>query len=272
MTRLFGCICNQPDRVAQALEPVHRVLVASAPISRWGIGYVHAGEVLLSLTPRRSEQDIDFYEHLSRLRSDYLIGHATADDGLTGNINTQPFRFRRWLFAQEGTVEDLGRIQTDLLEGVPDFLRRNLKGKTPAEHVFYTFMSMLQHTKSIEDPNLPLLRIREALHDALVKIHDVLRKAGARASGNGGVLGSLGNLITSNARSLVAVRLSKPLYMRRLSVLSSDRPNAGKDSTFRGVLAVSSDSHPGEGFEEIPERSALLISREINAEIVPLQP
>ena len=51
MTRLFGCISNQPQRLGEALAPARGALVARGPLSRWGVGYVHSGEVLLSQHP-----------------------------------------------------------------------------------------------------------------------------------------------------------------------------------------------------------------------------
>ena len=101
MTRLFGCICNQPQRLDEALESVRTVLVARAPVSRWGLGYVHSGEVLLTLHPRQASSEVDFYALLAGLNSDYMIGWAGAEDELRGDANTQPFRYRRWFFAQE---------------------------------------------------------------------------------------------------------------------------------------------------------------------------
>ena len=47
-----------------------------------------------------------------------------------------------------------------LAEHVPEYLRRNLKGRTPAELVFHVFLAMLHDEGSIDDPNLPLAGVR----------------------------------------------------------------------------------------------------------------
>jgi glutamine amidotransferase len=262
MTRLFGCICNQPERLALALEPVRHVLVAEAPVSRWGLGYIQSDEVLLTRTPRRSPTDVDFFETLQRIDSDHVIGHAAEDDGLSGNDNTQPFRYRRWLFAQDGTRADMSQVYSRIADLIPEFLRRNLKGKTPAELMFYTFLAGLHEKNAIDDVNLSLAVSRTALASTLERIEAVLAEAGIAAPP--------GNLITSNGRWLMAARLDQPLYLRRLMVPMSDRRGARSHTTFKGVLVVSTDRDPGEGFEEIPSRSALLLSREVRADVVPI--
>jgi glutamine amidotransferase len=244
--------------MVEALDAVRGSLRASAPVPRWGLGYVQGGQVLLSRTPRLSEQDVDFYTSIERLTTDYIIGHAAGDDGLRGNENTQPFRYRTWMFAQDCHVPEFEKVQAALLEHLPPFLRRNVKGKTPAEHLFNLFLAFLHDGGKLDDPNLPLAETRRALRDAAALFASLETKAGLSESG-------LGNVIVSNARSMLAVRLGGPLYTRRLKV-----PEEGEADTFRGVFAVSCPENPGEGFEEIPERSALAIWRDLRTEIASL--
>lgn len=259
MAHLFGCICNQPERLSEALAPVRHVLVAGAPVLRWGLGYIQSNEVLLSQTPRRSDQNVDFYEALTRIRSDYVIGHAAGDDGLHGSENTQPFRYRRWLFAGEGTVAGMDRLQPRLLERIPEFLCRNARGQTPAEYVFCLFLAALHARNAIEDTNLRLDEQRSVLAEAI--------DAMERGMHEERISGGIDNIIVSDGRSLVAVRLEQPFYMRRLVLPGVKRRGP---STFKGVLVVSAAVHPGEGFEVIPPRSVLLLSREVQAEVSPL--
>lgn len=261
MTSLFGCICNQPQRVGEALAPVRSLLAAAPPVARWGLAYVQSGEVLLSRTPRTSEVPVDFFEAIENVPSDYLIGHASntnVADGLSGNANTQPFRFRRWMFAMEDVAEHHHELAPRLLEHVPEYLRRNIKGKTLGEHVFHVLLSFLHDAGSLDDPNLDTQASRRALRDAFALVYGEITKAGVQAS--------LGNAIVSNSRSMLALRLDAPLYLRRLKVPVSKRDA----ETFKGVLAVSTAADPGEGFEEIPARSVLAVSRDIRTDIASL--
>jgi predicted glutamine amidotransferase len=267
MTRLFGCICNQPQRLDEALESVRTVLVAKAPVARWGLGYVHSGEVLLTLHPRQATTEVDFYALLAGLNSDYMIGWAGAEDELRGDANTQPFRYRRWFFAQENAggpptaAEHLHEIQGQLLQHIPDYLRRNIRGRSPAELVFHLFLSMLHDAGTLDDPNLAPTHIRRALRDTVALVDAV--------SGKAGTSWQHGNIVLSNSRSMMAVRLDEePLQVRRLKQQKDPRR---PESQFKAVLVVSSQDLRGEsGFEELPPRSAVAISRDVTTDIVEL--
>lgn len=259
MTCLLGIICNQSERMARALEPVHSVLVAPAPVARWGLGYAQGGEILLSRSPRLHTEDVDFFAALQGLRSDCVIAHACPPDNFSGNINTQPFRYRQWMFAQEGCAPSAPAVQAAVFEHVPDFLQRNIRGRTLDEQLFHLFLSHLHRVGSLDEANLSPERTCELMSDAL----RTFRSAVGKPEG----LVELGNVMLSNGRSFVAIRLGQPLYLRRLTIPA---PRSGRDDSFRGVLVVSASSAPGEGFEEIPIHTALRVSRDVHTDIAPL--
>jgi len=161
--------------------------------------------------------------------------------------------------AQDNTLTDgFAEIQGGVLEHIPDFLRRNLQGKTPAEHLFHLFLAFLHDSGLIDDVNLGTENVRRALRDTVALVQNLAARAGLE--------GSPGNILTSNGRIMLAVRLDETLCLRRLKIDSHEK----EPSTFRGVLALSSKDHPGEGFEEVPRRSVLEISRDLNIQIADL--
>ncbi len=255
MSLLFGCMCNEPHRIGDALAPVREFLVAPAPVVRWGLGYAQDGAILLSRSPKLSEEDVDLYDAVVRHRSDYLIGHVGTADGLRGSNNCQPLRFRQWMFAQFGGAETFSEIHPTIVDQLPGFLARSIKGHTAAEHIFHLFLAFLHDAGTIDDPNLPVHDTRRSLRDALAMVYGMLTKAGKEAH--------LGNLVVSNSRSMLAVRLEAPLHVRRLK-LTRELDEKG---TFRGVFALAGVDEPGEGFEQIPLRSALLVHRDVTTEI-----
>jgi glutamine amidotransferase len=261
MTALFGCICNQPQALGTALEPVRTVLVHGEPVVRWGLGYVQSGEVLLSRHPRGAHGGVDFYEGIRQVQSDYIIGAAVlADDGRKGNANTQPFRFRSWLFAQEGEIPRFPEIQDKLREHVPDYLQRNIKGQLSAEYVFHLFLSMLHDAQTLDDFNLDIHDARRALRDTLAFVYSVMAQ--------NGVEGRLGNLVCTNGRSMLAVRLGpRPLFIRRLKEQADPKL---PESEFKAVLIVSAEENPGEGFEDLPDRAVVAVRRDVTTDVVDL--
>jgi predicted glutamine amidotransferase len=259
MTCLLGVISNQPERMAHALEPVRGVLVASGPIARWGLGYAQGGEILLSRSPRLRHEDLDFHAAIQGLRSDCVIAHACAPDELSGNTNTQPFRYRQWMFAQDGCTPGTPESRAAISEHIPDFLLRNIRGKTLNEEVFHVLLAHLHRAGSVDDVNLSPERSLQIVSESLRTWHAAAEKAGISTG--------LGNLMLSNGRSFLAVRLGQPLYLRRLTIPA---PRSGRDDSFRGVIVASAPANPGEGFEEIPRQAALRVSRDVHLDVAPL--
>jgi predicted glutamine amidotransferase len=257
MNRLFGTICNEPQRLHEALEPVRGTLFVPGPVQQWGLGYAQGGEVLLQRNPRSADQ-IDMYDALAGVKSDYIIMHAAEADDYKGNYNTQPFRYKKWLFAQSGGVDNFDEIKPALIEHIPDFMLRNIRGKSPAEHVFHVFLAFLHDAGVVADHNLPLAQSRRALRDTLAMVFSLITRAG----GDRGP----GNIIVTNSRSMLAVRVDAPMHVRRFKA-----PGKDKGHEFRAVLIASDGDDPGEGFEAIPKRSVIMVSRDLQIDIVELE-
>jgi hypothetical protein len=155
---------------------------------------------------------------------------------------------------------------------VPEYLRRNPKGRTPAELIFHIFLAMLHDEGNIDDPNLPTQATRRALAATLRLVEAELEKIGRD---KGAV--HLGNVALSNGRSMVVARpaTAEPLRLRKLW-LTDDRgkPEQGPEA-FRGVLLVAghgnsngdaprtNDVDATNGFEDVPANHAVLVSRDL---------
>lgn len=257
--KLFACMCNQPKRLSTALAPVRAVLSAGPPVSRWGLGYSQGGDVLLVRTPKSSTKPVDLAGPLTEIPTDCAIAQAVNDDRFGGTDNTPPFRFRRWMFAMTGTP-DLDAATPRLLEHIPEYLRRNLKGRTPGELVFHVFLAMLHDEGSVDDPNLNLQATRRALAATMKLVRSEAPHPLA-----------LGNVALSNGRSMLVARVDQePLRLRKLWV-NDDRGQ--RDETFRGVLLVSGgDGDPKDGFEDVPPRHAVLVARDLQLSFAGLEP
>ncbi len=260
--KLFACMCNQPLRLWAALAPIRPVLLAQPPVSRWGLAYSQSGDVLLVRTPKSSAKPVELAGPLAEIPTDCAIGQAVIDDRYSGTDNTPPFRFRRWMFAQSGQP-DLDAIAPRLIEHVPEYLRRNLKGRTPGELVFHVFLAMLHDEGAVDEPNLPVQTTRRALAATIKLVTSEQAKAGIPEGG-------LGNLFASNGRSmLIGHHADAPLRLRRLWVLDD---KGARDEAFRGVIFVSGgDGDPKDGFEDVPN-GAVMITRDLQVQFADLNP
>ncbi|HLL25274.1 MAG TPA: hypothetical protein VK427_24230 [Kofleriaceae bacterium] len=262
-------MCNQPLRLSAALAPVRAALVAQPPVSRWGFGYIQGGDVLLARTPKASTIPVDLAGPLGDIATDCVIAQAVNESRYTGTDNTPPFRFRRWLFAQTGAPE-LEDIAPRLLERVPEYLRRNLKGRSPSELTFHVFLAMLHDEGSIDDPNLSTQAARRALAATLHLVEGELDKIGRDKSTIG-----LGNVALSNGRSMIVARpasSNQTLRLRKLWLLDDrGKPEHGPEA-FRGVLLVVGNGDTVEGFEDVPANHAVLVGRDLQFTLADLAP
>jgi predicted glutamine amidotransferase len=261
--KLFATMCNQAQRLLEALGQARSALVAKPPVARWGLGYVQSGELLLARTPRPSTTPVDLFAALDGVKSDCVIGHAvdgraSATATTRGTDDTPPYRYRRWMYVQDGPPT-CGAAWEPLAAQVPDYLRRNIKGKGTAELTFHVLLAKLHDDSAIDDVNLPMPVLRRAVADATRMVSLELTKAG--------ISEAIGNLAVSNGRCMLVARIASPLWLRRLHIAAE---RGGRDETFRGVLLVSGDFAGSDGFEEIPASSAVTVTRDLRVDVHPL--
>src|SRR5471030_2827404 len=80
-------------------------------------------------------------------------GVATALSNSARPFNehtTLPLRFKRWLFAAAGEPDTLSPIRSALVDGLPAFLRRSVKGDSAVEALFFTFLSRLRDAGQLD--------------------------------------------------------------------------------------------------------------------------
>lgn len=192
MARLVGFIANRPDLGARALnlnldaftvrvpDPANAPPSAEGPGSvSWGVGFYQGAEILLKRRPFDERTELGFPELVRDIRAEVLIGHVrTATVGALRTENTHPFRYRQWLYAQTGTLPLFaeasgnsalpgGRLRARMLESLPQFLARDVRGDTDAELAFYLFLSFLHDANKLDRVDISAADARGALRSAL---------------------------------------------------------------------------------------------------------
>ena len=267
MGRLVGYMANRTDRLRAALYQ-EREVVATRPASGpagFGIGFYQGGEVLHKKRPSLSEADVDFQELAKDVQSDCVVMHLRQPTvGDFRSHNTHPFRFRRWMFAHTGTVDRFDALEDRLRETLPDFLRRNVRGRTDSEQVFHVILSFLHDVGQLDaidvDTNAVLgaLRAGVALVDRLV----------AEVGGNDSAL----NMLLTNGRHMFAVRRGSPMmFVERRGLhdppdhLTPSKPNA--PTTLRYVMVVSDGPNTPPDWTGLEDRSVAVIDRNLEVSV-----
>jgi glutamine amidotransferase len=281
MSLLFGYMANEPERVRCALHAARGTLQVptDALVESWGLGFYQGGEVLLQRRPRAAPGSIDFYAQLRELRTDAAIGEVRsrlpdAPAAPPSDEGGQPYRFRSWLFASQGGWSGFPEARAALLERVPEFLRRNLRGTSASEHLFHLFLSFLHDAGKLDDPELTVGPARDALRATLA----FADRLAAKSAEGPGPLG----MVAMSGRLLLAAWRGRPLSLRRLRGIADcpvcrepgDRGRDGKrvaHEHLRAALVLSREAPLEEsGWEALPDASVVTVSHSVEIGVEPL--
>ncbi|AKJ05261.1 glutamine amidotransferase [Archangium gephyra] len=241
-----------------------------------GIGAYAQDDVLLRRFPR--DADLTLESLAPRHETEALLFQGRRlPVGLSLEENTQPFRSRRWLFAHQGQVEDFASVRAGLLDEVPDFLKRQIRGETDSEVAFALFLKRLWETGHGDDPRLPAEVAGRLLMDTARSLSQASARAGAART-------STVNLLATNGYILVATRLGgQPVYYTRLEGTDSCEVcglTPGMPDTQPGVVAhrrrrsvvVATHLKRPAGWVELAEGTALTVEADLQVRHVPPAP
>lgn len=241
----------------------------------YGFGHYGGGSVLLGKRPTGAAQPLALGELVGRVDSEAVLAHARyATVGNAKDENTHPFRFRRWLFAHDGTIEAFDRVKPRLIAALPDFLRRNLMGDTDSEHAFMWFLKLLKDENRIDDHDLDAGTAARALAGTVRQLETFSREAGAQRA-------SRLTFVATNGRIMVATRRGGPLHYALLEGIvpcalhEIDLQTPESDPRVRPhrrVKAVAFANHllSQNGFIEVPEGSVVAVSRSLQVAVSPI--
>ncbi len=299
MGRLVGYMANRTDRFRAALHQERAVLGSrgqSTGPAGWGVGFHQGGEVLHKKRPQL-DASIPWVQLASDVQSDSIVCHLrTPTVGDLHSYNTHPFRFRSWLFAHTGTIERFGHVRARLLEAIPDFLRRNIRGKTDSEHLFHLVISFLHDAGQVDNPDVPTHQVVAAVRSAVALVDRLTAEVRGERS--------TVNLVLANGRQMIGVcrggpmmfverrglhdppeetlpaRAGAPSVLRYVMIVSdsarvpsSDAPEADSpeaDSSGTDSSGIGSSRKEAEDYRRVDDGSVVAIDRQLQVTIAPL--
>lgn len=276
MARMVGFIGNRPDLGAPILAFEREVLrerSGGQPMG-WGIGFHQAGEVLLRRRPLDEREVVDLSEAAADIRTDVLIGHVRhASVGGLRTENTHPFRYRSWLFAATGTIQGFERLRPRLLDSMPAFLSRNVRGETDSELLFYLFLSFLHDAGMLSDGGVEPERIRGALR-ATVALVDRLSAEEGQPANEGDALVTNGEVVIAlhrSARAAYRVLSGRHDAEEVLTTVGAERTRIpGIEATHFSLVACGVGAQLPPRWTSLGERSLLTLRRAMSPEVEPL--
>lgn len=264
MARLIGYMANRADRLRDAFHQ-ERLAVAGLPADQrgaWGIGFYQGDEVLHKKQPAPDGEPIDWDVIANKIKTDCAIAHLRqATVGGFNVDNTHPFRLRQWLFAHVGTLHAFEEIHEPLLSGLPDFLRRNIRGNSDSELFFHMVLAGLHTRNQLEAAEPSDTTVIESIAEAVRTIDE------RAASASPGAPSTL-NMILSNGRTMYALRRGAPFGHSEHVGLQDpvepgeERPRPGSP-TLHYVMLISGGHEVPKGYETLADASVASIHRDL---------
>jgi predicted glutamine amidotransferase len=261
MARLIGYMANRADRLRDAFHQ-ERVAIARTPTDQsgaWGVGFYQGDEVLHKKQPTPDGQPVDWDSIVQNIKSDCAIAHVRqATVGAFSVDNTNPFRFRQWLFAHVGTMTAFDEVKDELLASVPDFLRRNVRGRSDSELLFHLVLGELHEASQLEALTPTSESVVGAIHKTLRKVDEVV--GSARPT-------STLNLIIGNGQMLVGARHGGAFgWVERtgltdLAAGSMEETARPGSPLLRYVMLVSGATEVPEGYTALDDKHAVEVTR-----------
>lgn len=275
MAQLFALLQSDP----QLLRPqLHRLEAAVDLRLRAGkvvgVGYFESGKVLLRKRPVGTQ--IPTLGQLAQdVRSELFVAtsHGPGASGFRED-DTQPYRYRNWVFAGTGSVVPLGE-RAQVLAALPDVLQRAVVGPSDAELAFVVTLAEIQRaSRSLDHLDLEPRVASDALSATLKRMDERARTAGVAAPQTCAVM--------SNGRMLAALRRGRPLYYALLegipasALAPADMPASESDPRWgalrrlRGVALATRPLHDGVQWIEVPDNHTFTVGRTLEVRVTAL--
>ncbi|MCS6900477.1 MAG: class II glutamine amidotransferase [Myxococcales bacterium] len=276
MARLFAFLANRPDlgaKVLQAEASLINPTPSPARATGWGVGFYQGGEILLRRRPVDDRPSMPLASSLADLRTTALLGHVRlATVGTLRTENTHPFRFRQWLFAHTGNLPAFPSLRERLIESIPQFLRRNVRGETDSELIFHLFLSFLHDAGGLDRSPVAPAETHQALRSTLVLLD--------RLSAEEGAPPLVGNIALTDGEAIVALHAGAPMAYRVFqgrhdlgNILGDEwlrRARSADLDTSKVQLMVADYEGSPSGFTPVPDRSILTLTRANAPTVEPL--
>jgi hypothetical protein len=162
-------------------------------------------------------------------------------------------------------------VRERLLQSVPDFLRRNIRGRSPSEHIFHLFLAFLHDAGLLESLSPPPDAVRRALHESVTFVDRLLAQVGSATTKMG--------LVVTNGRCLVAESHSYPVQFLDVRGVSDCPVCRGKShdvhdrriahEALRSVIVEANLGAPVRpGWTAVPAAGALVVGADREARVV----
>ena len=270
MCRLFGFRSSVQSGAHRSLVEAENSLLQQAQRHRdgWGIGYYIGRDAYIIKSEAGAHDCERFRLASSRLQSHAFVVHVRrATVGQRDYLNSHPFRFGRWIFAHNGTLEGFDVLKPWVVDHIaPDHLPL-IFGSTDSEHFFHYLLTAMR-LNGIDrsgHEEADAMHVGEVIREA---VDTLFRQAKAHK-----VPPPILNFVLTNGDTFLGMRAGKDLYFATQKFKCGDfetclEPRkvcmeAVRPDPWVNHLIVSSERIGDEDiWEELPQGAMVLMGKD----------
>jgi glutamine amidotransferase len=280
MCRLYGLHATEPTKVECTLVLAQNALLLQSRLDRlgrthpdgWGIAFYRDGAPEVERRPAAAFEDVHFSRTAERVRARTVLAHVRqATVGQVSLENTHPFVRGCWSFAHNGTVAGFGRLERALAAETGPRLQAGRAGTTDSEQLFLWLLAQMEGAGI--SPDEPCAD-PETLAGVVGRAIAELARRCAGVSGPGDRPPRL-NVLLTDGRVLVAVRWNHDLFwvardgVHDCEICGIPHIDHAPGAAYRAAV-VASEPISHEPWQELPDRSVLLITPDAHARVTPI--
>ncbi len=252
---LMPCVAAHMAPAIELLDPGEAAAV--------GIGRFERGDPLVAkVRPPMSAETLSVLQRTQ--------GHLAIVSAISGAnaalhpYDSQPFRYRNWLFAMAGRIRTLDRPLDNRL-AIPSYIESNIHGATAGEVLFHQFLAYLHRQGQLAGERLDMSPLRKALSSALSHGNIWFGQEGANNS-----------MILSDGRVLLGAALERPVYVANIEGIDQCLSCGGDvdgnpvaHPHVRGVAVLDTDGMPSAQWQTVAPGRIFQVDRDLQFESFP---
>ncbi len=280
MCRLFGFRSSVQSGAHRSLVEAENSLLQQAQYHRdgWGIGYYIGRDAYIIKSEAGAHDCERFRLASSRLQSHAFVVHVRrATVGEKDYLNSHPFRFGRWIFAHNGTLEGFDKLKPWVLDNIAESHLPLIFGTTDSEHLFHYLLTAMGRNgiDRAGHDEVSAEHVGQVVREA---IDTLFRQAKAHK-----VAPPILNFVLTNGDAFLAMRAGKDLFFATQKFKCADFEDCAEprkvcmepvrpDSWVNHLIVSSERIGDEDVWEELPQGAMVLMGKDFRvATLEPIQ-
>ena len=173
MCRLFAMKSKRDNAVFPYLVEDHNALIHQSVANPhgWGLAFYQENQAFILKSEKTAHQCSRFRSVSESLMASTVLAHIRkATVGYQKVENSHPFKFGVWTFVHNGNIKGFEGIKPLLLQEIDPSLKKQIKGDTDSEAVFFLILSYLNKNIGLSNSKMDPKKVLASINEACAKV------------------------------------------------------------------------------------------------------